>query len=59
MATIRREMGHFGVTAVFHVEFEKLAYRQTGIVKLMGEASRPLQGVAYSRHEPTSDYQPV
>jgi hypothetical protein len=30
MATIRRKMGHFGVTAVFHVEFEKRAYRQTG-----------------------------
>jgi hypothetical protein len=30
MATIPREMGHFGVTAVFHVEFEKIAYRQTG-----------------------------
>jgi hypothetical protein len=30
LATIRREMGHFGVTAVFHVEFEKRAYRQTG-----------------------------
>jgi hypothetical protein len=30
MATIRRKMGHFGVTVVFHVEFEKIAYRQTG-----------------------------
>jgi hypothetical protein len=30
MATIRRKMGHFGVTAVFHVEFEKIAYQQTG-----------------------------
>jgi hypothetical protein len=30
MATIRRNMGHFGVTAVFHVEFEKIAYQQTG-----------------------------
>jgi hypothetical protein len=30
MATICRELGHFGVTAVFHMEFEKMAYRQTG-----------------------------
>ena len=30
MATIRRKMGHFNGTAVFHVEFEKIAYRQTG-----------------------------
>jgi hypothetical protein len=30
MATIRRKMGRFGVTAVFHVEFEKAAYRQMG-----------------------------
>jgi hypothetical protein len=30
MATIPGKMGHFGVTAVFHVEFEKIAYRQTG-----------------------------
>lgn len=30
-----------------------------GTVKLIGEPSRPLQGVAYSRHEHTSDYQPV
>jgi hypothetical protein len=30
MATIRRKMGHFGVTAVVHVEFEKTAYQQTG-----------------------------
>jgi hypothetical protein len=30
MATIRRKMGHFGVTAVFPVEFVKIAYWQTG-----------------------------
>jgi hypothetical protein len=30
MATIRREMDHFGVTVIVHVEFEKIAYRQTG-----------------------------
>jgi len=30
MATIPGKMGHFGVTAVFHVEFEKIAYQQTG-----------------------------
>jgi hypothetical protein len=30
-----------------------------GTVKLIGEPSRPLQGVAYSRHEHTSDGRPV
>jgi hypothetical protein len=30
MATIRWKLGRFGVTASFHVEFEKTAYRQIG-----------------------------
>jgi hypothetical protein len=30
MATIRRKMGRFGVTVGCHVEFKKIAYRQTG-----------------------------
>jgi hypothetical protein len=34
-------------------------HADAGIVKLIDEPSRPVQDVAYSRHEHTSDYQPV
>jgi len=52
MATIPQEMGHFGVTADFHVEFGKIAYPQTGRwpqTEVFGHSNEQVKNLTFHR----------